>query len=78
MLDMSRVIKLLDRVDDDIDWLDGINLRDLLVKDQQLSARKAEVSRRLLWTAQLLDNARLEVLNQYHEFRGEENVPHIT
>jgi hypothetical protein len=77
MIDMSALISLLDQVDEEVNHLDGLNMRDLLQHDQQLRARKAEVSRRLLLLSHLLDNARLEAMNQYHAWRGEDHVPRV-
>jgi hypothetical protein len=43
-------------------------------KGRQRSAREssAQVNKDVLYAAHLLDAARLEVLNQYHQFRGQE------
>lgn len=78
MIDMTNLISLLDQVDESVNHLDGLEMRDLLKHDKDLSKRKAEVSRRLLLLSHLLDNARIETLNQYHAFRGEDHMPKIT
>lgn len=77
MIDMSALVTLLEQVDEEVDYLDGLNMRDLLEHDKDLRARKAEVSRRLLLLSHLLDTARVETMNQYHAWRGEDHVPRV-
>lgn len=41
------------------------------------ASENADISRSLLFAAHLADNARIEILNQYHQFKGEASVPTV-
>jgi hypothetical protein len=78
-IDTSKVLILLDQIEDHLSDLDGLNVRDMVSNNKQLNQRMAAVSRQLLMAAHLCDTAKLEVMNQYHRFKGEEPpmiVPH--
>jgi hypothetical protein len=72
-LNTARAVTLLDEAAEWMEDLDGITERNVLNNNNKAaSARKAEISRRLLYAAHLADAARLEIMNQYFTFKGEE------
>jgi hypothetical protein len=78
-MDMSRAMKLLDEARELCASVDGsrrVNPTD--EPNSKIRASKnAEISRTLLYGAHVADLARAEILNSYHSFKGEENVPTI-
>lgn len=70
MIDTSEALKILEdahALAEDLNDLDEVNVN---TKDRARAERRAKVSSDLLYLAHLCDAARIEVMNQYHGFRG--------
>lgn len=70
-LTMVNALQLLDEAKGAIEHLDGSPLNVGKSNDKNLTRDRAKRSRDLLYAAHLADAARLEILNQYHKFKGE-------
>jgi hypothetical protein len=73
----DQVMTLLDQVEDKLKGLNGLTEKNVSTNDKDKASRKAEISRRLLFAAHLAKTAELEIMNQYHIFKGED-PPKIT
>jgi hypothetical protein len=74
-LDFDGVIALMDRVRVVTDKHQGQSQNVEGGNNQERTRRNAEISRELLWAAHLLKAAELEMLSQYHVFKGQDEVP---
>lgn len=78
-VDLSRAMKLLSDTGDLCDSIDGerrVN-PSMESNSKKRAAANADISRTLLYAAHMADLARIEILNQYHMFKGEEDVPTV-
>lgn len=69
-LDMTDTLALLDEVRALVHSLDGA-LVNVEVKSKSLNAAKAEISKKLLYASHVADMARVDIMSQYHRFKGE-------
>lgn len=74
-LDMTDTLELLDEVRSLVQSLDGA-LVNIEVKSKQVNAGKAEISKKLLYASHVADMVRVDIMSQYHRFKGE-NPPII-
>jgi hypothetical protein len=75
-LDMHELLALLDEVREKVVDLDGVRVN-IEVRSRQVNAEKADINRKLLYLAHLFDVGKVEVMNHYHRFKGE-NPPYIS
>lgn len=75
-LDMRELLALLDELRQEVLNLDGSRVN-IEVRSKAVNAEKAEINRKLLYLAHLFDVAKIEVMNHYHRFKGE-NPPFIS
>lgn len=71
ILDMHDLLALLDELRERVVELDGSRVN-IEVRSRQVNAEKAEINRKLLYVAHLFDAAKVEVMSQYHRFKGED------
>lgn len=70
-LDMTVLLEVLDELRGEIESLNGSRVN-IEVRSKQVNAEKAEINRKLLYVAHLFDAAKVEVMSQYHRFKGED------
>lgn len=70
-LDMHELLALLDELRDRVLELDGSRVN-IEVRSKQVNAEKADINRKLLYLAHLADVVKVEVMNHYHRFKGED------
>lgn len=70
-IDMSTVFRLLDDVRGIAEEMDGAKV-DIQINNKSVMASKSRINKQLLYAAHLTDLARLEIMNQYHSFKGED------
>lgn len=75
-LDMSPVRSLLAELGELVDRLDGVSLNVEGENNKSRMRANAERSRELLYSAHLGDLLRVEMLSQYHRFKGQD-PPHL-
>lgn len=75
-LDMRTLLELLEEVREEVESLDGSRVN-IEVRSRTVNAEKAEINRKLLYVAHLFDVSKVEVMNHYHRFKGE-NPPYVS
>lgn len=76
MISTDEALKILEDAHALAEELNGLDERNIESNNKTTTATKARVSNELLFLAHLCDNARVEVLNQYHAFKGK-NPPQV-
>lgn len=75
-LDFSDTLEVIAELRGLIDDLQAIR-PNIEVNNRRVNSEKAEINRRLLYAAHLADAARLDIMSQYHRFKGE-NPPFLS
>lgn len=76
---MTRALNLLEEARTlcgDVDGQRRVN-PSMEPNSKRRASENADISRSLLFAAHLADNVRIEILNQYHLFKGEAAVPAV-
>lgn len=70
MIEMTEALKMIEDAHALAEKMNGLDETDANTNDKRKSAERAKISSDLLLLAHLCDSARVEVMNQYHGFKG--------
>lgn len=76
-VDMAAAQQLLDELSDQLDRLNGADLDAHVPNNKELMRQKAQLRTDLQYAAHIADLIRVEIMSQYHRFKGTENVPTV-
>ncbi len=70
MINNDEALKILEDAHALATKLNGLDKTNVESNNRETTKHRAQISSDLLYLAHLCDNARVEVLNQYHTFKG--------
>lgn len=75
-LNVTETLALLDELRIAVEGLQGVRVN-IETNNRSVSAAKADITRKLLYTVHLADCVRVDIMSHYHKFKGE-NPPFMS